>query len=141
MTVIDAMPSTRAVVRPVEAGAEDIFCPADRGGCGGEVKFQARVPSRFRLRVVSNVYFHGRWDRVEIFHCLCYVRAGMPYGPPASGIKDELLQIMQGVCDANPDASLLELNEALVDEVKLRGMGTNISASDAMRSGAVVREP
>ena len=70
---------TRAVLRPIEAGIEEV-CPDDHGGCGGKVKFSAQVPLRYRRRVIANVYWQGRWNRTETWHLPCYVAAGMPYG-------------------------------------------------------------
>jgi hypothetical protein len=130
MTVTTMMLGTRAVVRPIEAGSEDIICPAERGGCGAEVKFQARVPSRFRLRVVANVYWQGRWNRVEQWHLFpCYLTAGMPYGAPVSGIAEELLSLMTDVLGAfDAGADRMAITEALVAEARARKDGMNIVA-------------
>lgn len=70
---------TRAVLRPIEAGTEEV-CPEDHGGCGGKVKFSAQVPLRYRRRVIANVYWRGSWNRMEVWHLPCYVAAGLPYG-------------------------------------------------------------
>lgn len=85
---------TRAVLRNIEAGLE-ARCP-NHGGCGDEVKFLARIPSRFRRRVVCNIYWLGRWNRVEQWHLLCYIRAGMPHGRPPE-LKDEDLDVIEEV--------------------------------------------
>lgn len=113
----DLTVATRAIVCPIEAGAEDIFCPADRGGCGREVKFLARIPSRFRLRVIANVYFHGQWNRTEQFHCLCYIAAGMPYGYP-SNLGEEHYLLMLEVLQTHPDMVPVDLLDALVIEAR-----------------------
>lgn len=70
---------TRAVLRPIEPGAEDI-CPSGYGGCGGWVRFSAQIPLRYRRRVIVNVYWAGRWNRTEVWHLPCYYAAGNPYG-------------------------------------------------------------
>lgn len=114
---------TRAVLRNIEAGLE-ARCP-DNGGCGDEVKFLARIPSRFRRRVVANVYWLGKWNRVEQWHLFpCYVRAGMPHGRPPE-LKDEDLAIMERILEraGNPwEVSSTELLDELVAEYRrMRG--------------------
>ena len=85
------MLGTRAVLRVIEGGLE-AWCPP-QGGCGAEVKFQARIPSGSRRCVVANVYWLGKWNRVETWHLPCYVRAGMPHGRPLE-LKDEDLETL-----------------------------------------------
>ena len=83
---------TRAVIRPIEAGTEDV-CPLDHGGCGGRVKFSVQVPLRYRRRVIANIYWQGSWNRVEVWHFTCYVAAGMPYGRLHEMRAEELLDL------------------------------------------------
>lgn len=64
---------SRAVERIVEPGNSAVC-----SHCGSPVKFAARAQQR---QVIANVYVHGKWNRVEHFHSLCYVEAGEPYGP------------------------------------------------------------
>jgi hypothetical protein len=30
--------------------------------------------------VIANIYWQGRWNRMETWHLPCYVAAGFPYG-------------------------------------------------------------
>jgi hypothetical protein len=120
---------TRTTVRPIEAGLEDVVCPEDRGGCGKEVKFLARIPSRFRLRVIANVYFHGQWNRTETFHLFpCYLAAGMPYGRP-DNLADDHLALMCDVLAANDGLDPVTMLDALITEAKARHTGLHLSIS------------
>jgi hypothetical protein len=71
--------NSRAVLRVVEPG-QTTKCTA----CAQPVKWSAKGNRRQR-RVIANVYEHGRWDRVEIFHPACYSDLGEPYGPAMAG--------------------------------------------------------
>ena len=68
-----AVAQTRAVVRFVEPGSM-----VDCAACGVQVKFSARAKVK---QVISNVYEHGRWARVEHHHLDCYETAAQPHGP------------------------------------------------------------
>ena len=72
--IAPVLPVSRAVVRFIEAG-NDAVCEY----CRSPVKFAARVRGR---QVIANVYFDGRWVRVEHFHEACYAQAGEPCGRP-----------------------------------------------------------
>jgi hypothetical protein len=63
-------------VRPIEANGEHILCPC----CDERVKFIIKQPAAQRRQVVANIYEHGRWDRLEIWHLACYLQAGQPHG-------------------------------------------------------------
>lgn len=110
MTLVVDSPGTRAVVRAMEAGSEDI-CPADHGGCGAIVKFVAQTPSRYRLRVIANVYWRGVWNRTEFWHPPCYVAAGMPYGTPDMNpvLLADLIEVLDMGIEPTSDEVVLEL--------------------------------
>lgn len=90
------MPGTRVVLRQIEAGL-DVTCPRDHGGCGELVRFNIQIHRAYRRQVVANVYWNGRWNRVEHWHLLCYLSAGSPYGP-VPNLKDGaiLLKVVEG---------------------------------------------
>lgn len=120
---------TRAAIRTIEAGGEDV-CPAAHGGCGGEVKFLARIPSRFRRQVIANVYWASKWNRTEHWHLLCYVRTGMPYGVPAE-FKDDELDMMLAVVAHQPWSTPTEvLFDRLIAQYRDRQGNLNIAASN-----------
>lgn len=119
---------TRAVLRNIEAGLE-ARCPDTGGGCGQEVKFLARIPSRFRRRVVCNVYWLGKWNRVEQWHLACYVRAGMPHGRPPE-LNDDDLATIQTVMNSheNPwDVDPVDLLDELVDLYRKRRSNMHVA--------------
>jgi hypothetical protein len=66
-------------VRPVQAGAD---LQEECAGCGELVVFLAKIPSRLRRQVITNVYEDGKWVKVEHWHLVCYVAEDMPYGRP-----------------------------------------------------------
>lgn len=74
MTPIAAALGTRAVVRYVEPGHDDICV-----GCVKPIKWRAAKKQR---EVIANVYSGKRWDRVEHWHEACYADAGSPHGAP-----------------------------------------------------------
>jgi hypothetical protein len=109
---------TRAVVRIIESGGEEI-CPEGKGGCGQVVKFSAQTPSRFRKKVVANVYWKGKWNRLEVWHLHCYAKAGWVYGRPTTGIKAEDIEILDSVVRASdPRMSAPDLLLVLIDYYK-----------------------
>lgn len=77
MSVTEAPTQSRAVLRQVEAGQMTVC-----DGCGDRLKFEAKVPTAQRKKVICNVYEGGRWSRVEQYHVPCYDEAGKPYGEP-----------------------------------------------------------
>lgn len=87
---------TRAVVRIIEPGLA-CFCP----DCDTAVKFRAQVSSGLRRKVVANVYYQGKWNRVEHWHLLCYIRMGEIHGrlddlkPELREAVDELFEICE----------------------------------------------
>lgn len=112
MTLLDRPTvGTRAHVRAIEAGAEDI-CPDDRGGCGKTVKFLAQIPLRYRRRVVANIYWQGKWNRIEVWHLLCYVAQGMPYGKLPE-LKEQDYNDMRAILDQGVAPSSDEAIEML----------------------------
>ncbi len=71
--------ASRAVVKEIGAG-QDMACPKPYGGCGELVRFNIHVPRPHKLQVIANVYWNGKWERVEHWHLACYLNAGQPYG-------------------------------------------------------------
>lgn len=80
---------TRAVVRIIEPGLAN-FCP----DCDTEVKFRAQVASGLRRKVVANVYYQGKWNRVEHWHLICYIRMGEIHGR-LDDLKPELREAVE----------------------------------------------
>lgn len=68
------MPTSRAVVRYIEAGSS-VTC----AHCTRAVQFRARIRPQ---QVICNVYDDGAWIRVEHYHRDCYDEAASPYGTP-----------------------------------------------------------
>jgi hypothetical protein len=68
---------TRAVLRDVLAGSRDQCsfkrCPYPRK----EILWSARRRVRY---VIANIYEGEKWDRLELFHDECYLKARKPYG-------------------------------------------------------------
>lgn len=75
MTSVHTPLTSRAVLRPVEAG-NSATCAV----CARPVKFSAKVKLQ---QVIANVYVDHVWARVEHFHSECYETAGQPYGSAA----------------------------------------------------------
>lgn len=81
------MLTTRAILRPIDAGNSAICAECDE-----PVKFTARHKG---FQVICNVYVSdkgkdlshgvegGSWQRVEHYHAECYEAAGEPHGPIA----------------------------------------------------------
>jgi len=97
------MLGTRVTLKEIGAGLDEIYCPRSHGGCGEEVRFNIQIPRPFRRQVVCNIYWNGRWNRVEQFHLLCYLNAGEPYGSLV-GFKDE--EIVRRVLAGQPMGAL-----------------------------------
>lgn len=109
---------TRAVVRLIESGAEEV-CPPGKGGCGQVVKFSAQTPSRFRKKVVANIYWKGKWNRLEVWHLHCYAKAGWVYGFPTTGLKPEDKAILDSVVKtSDPHLTAPQLLLALIAKYK-----------------------
>ncbi len=75
MTSVHRPSTSRAVLRPVEAG-NSATCAV----CARPVKFSAKVKLH---QVIANVYVDRVWARVEHYHAECYESAGQPYGSAA----------------------------------------------------------
>ncbi len=75
MTMAQRPLTSRAVIRPIEAGSSST-CAA----CGRPVKFSAKSKLQ---QVIANVYVDQVWVRVEHYHYECYETAGQPYGSAA----------------------------------------------------------
>lgn len=87
--------------------------------CGDMVVFLAKVPSKLRKRIVANVYVEGRWDRVEIFHTVCYLAAGAPYGAPED-MSPEDVDGMRAILKDHPDYDQRQVLDAYVEDLRRR---------------------
>jgi hypothetical protein len=116
---------TRSVVRMIEAGGEEI-CPTGRGGCGERVKFSAQTPSKFRKKVVANIYWQSTWNRIEVWHLHCYGRAGYVYGVPTN-LNPEDKVILDEVIAEHGKAKATDLLLQFIDRYRRANVTLNLS--------------
>lgn len=110
--------NTRAVIRPIMGGI-DRQEPCT--GCGRAVMFVSQVPSRWRKRIIANVYAGERWDRVEIWHIVCYARNELPHGAP-EGINRSDLEQLVDIATSHPTWNERLILIALAERYRKAGM-------------------